>query len=184
MLKKVEKKSLIRVHVVGSSGSGKTTFSKILASKLNIPRIELDQIFWGPNWKQSSDEIFFERVQKAVSLEAWVLDGNYTRTMHITRKKVTAIVWLDYSYSRILVQAICRSFTNIINGKEIWPNTGNKETLRLTFFSKESILLWTITNLGKIKRKYEFLSTDPAHKHISFYRLRSPKEANNFLNGI
>ena len=34
-----------RINVVGTSGSGKSTFSKKLASKLNCPYIELDQIF-------------------------------------------------------------------------------------------------------------------------------------------
>ncbi|MEO8664864.1 MAG: adenylate kinase [Ignavibacteria bacterium] len=182
-IKTIEKNSLVRVNVVGSSGSGKTTFSKTLASKLNIPRIEMDEIFWDPDWQQPPDEVFFERVEKALSSESWVLDGNYTRTTHIKWKKVTAVVWLDYSYVRILFQTISRSFTNILTGREIWPNSGNKETLR-AFFSKKSILLWTITNLGKIKKKYEFFITAPGYKQISFYRFRSPKEAKNFLNDI
>ncbi len=40
----------MKLNVVGTSGSGKSTFSKALAEKLAIEHIEMDQIFWGPNW--------------------------------------------------------------------------------------------------------------------------------------
>jgi adenylate kinase family enzyme len=183
-MQRIEKNSLKRVNVVGSSGCGKTTFSKLLASKLNVPQIELDELYWGPNWKPVPDEILFEHLEKALSQENWVLDGNYSRTAPIKWKKVTAVVWLDYSYSRILFQVTRRSLTNIISGRELWQSNRNKETFSMTFLHKDSILLWTLTNLGKIKKQYEIYSTDPGFRHILFYRLRSPGEAQNFLNSI
>jgi adenylate kinase family enzyme len=183
-MQRIEKNSLIRINVVGTSGSGKTTFSKMLASRLNFPRIEMDQVFWGPNWHQTPDDIFFKKVEEALSNENWVLDGNYTRTTPVKWQKVTAVIWLDYSYPRILYQAFRRSVKYILTGKEIWPNTGNIQTVRMTFFSKDSILLWTITHLRQVKRKYELLSKDTRFSHIYFYRLKSPKEAQEFLNGI
>ena len=58
---------LKRINVVGTSGSGKSTFSKNIARKLNAPYIQLDELFWNPNWKESSDEDFFPKVEKALS---------------------------------------------------------------------------------------------------------------------
>ena len=45
-----------RINIVGTSGSGKTTFAKSLAQILTYEYIEMDQLFWGPNWNCPSDE--------------------------------------------------------------------------------------------------------------------------------
>ena len=73
----------MRINVLGTSGSGKSTFSKKLADKLNVPYVQLDELFWKPNWTESSDEELFPKLEKAVSSDEWVLDGNYTRTIPI-----------------------------------------------------------------------------------------------------
>ena len=51
----------MRINVIGTSGSGKSTFSKRIANKLNIPYIELDALFWNANWIESTDEEFFPK---------------------------------------------------------------------------------------------------------------------------
>ncbi|MDW1988695.1 AAA family ATPase, partial [Vibrio sp. 811] len=35
-----------RINVIGSSGSGKSTFAKALAQKLDVTHIEMDKLFW------------------------------------------------------------------------------------------------------------------------------------------
>jgi adenylate kinase family enzyme len=39
-----------RINVIGTTGSGKTTFSKELSTALGIPYVQLDELFWKPNW--------------------------------------------------------------------------------------------------------------------------------------
>ena len=46
----------MRINVIGTSGSGKSSFSKRLAEKLDVPYIELDALHWKPNWTESTDE--------------------------------------------------------------------------------------------------------------------------------
>tara|TARA_B100000029_G_scaffold512514_1_gene609361 strand:+ start:9644 stop:9868 length:225 start_codon:yes stop_codon:yes gene_type:complete len=70
----------MRINVLGTSGSGKSTFSKNLAEQLNIPYVQLDELFWKPNWTESSDEEFFPKIEDALSPDEWVLDGNYIRS--------------------------------------------------------------------------------------------------------
>lgn len=92
-----------RINVVGSSGSGKSTFSKQLAMKLGVTYIEMDRLFWLPDWKELDDEAFFDKVVDVTQQEAWVLDGNYSRTQPYKWQRVDTIIWLDYSRSITLI---------------------------------------------------------------------------------
>ena len=92
--------SYININVVGTSASGKSTFSKALAAKLNVQYIEMDQLFWKPNWKESNNSEFLSKLKAAISNDGWVLDGNYSRTSSLKWAKVNTIVWIDYSLSR------------------------------------------------------------------------------------
>lgn len=175
---------LARVNVVGSSGSGKSTFSKLLAQRLGHPRIEMDQLFWEPNWKEPTDDVFFKKLETALDLPNWVLDGNYSRTLHIKWKKVTAVVWLDYSFPRVLFQALNRAIWRAIHGKELWPGTGNRDSFGRIFFSRGSIILWTLKMFPKMRRRYQVAMSDPTLAHIQFIRLKSHREAKKFLDSI
>ncbi len=48
-----------KINVIGTSGAGKSTFSKKLAQALNYPYIEMDKVFWESNWKWPTDEKLF-----------------------------------------------------------------------------------------------------------------------------
>jgi hypothetical protein len=49
---------------------------------LGFEHIELDSIFWGPNWYWPTDEEFFTNLRQALNnKDSWILDGNYTRTI-------------------------------------------------------------------------------------------------------
>ena len=67
-----------RIVVIGSSCSGKSTFSQQLANKMEVEYIELDQLHWLPDWQQRPREEFKALVSKAVSSDSWVVDGNYS----------------------------------------------------------------------------------------------------------
>ena len=172
---------LARVNVVGTSGSGKSTFSKRLASKLELPSIEMDALFWNPRWSESPDEVFFARLRSALAEQRWVLDGNYDRTLPIKWQNVTAVIWLDYSLPRTLLQGIKRALFRAWTKTELWPGTGNRESFRGTFFSKKSVLLWSVRSHGRLRRRYGERIKDPAFSKIAFFRLQSPAEARDFL---
>ncbi len=175
---------LARINVVGTSGSGKSTFSKRLASELELPLIEMDALFWNPQWSESTDELFFARLRAALAHPRWVLDGNYDRTLPIKWQEVTAVIWLDYSLPRTLLQGVKRALFRAWTKEELWPGTGNRESFRASFFSKKSVLLWSHRSHGKLRKRYGERLTDPAYAQIAFYRFRSPAEAEGFLRQI
>jgi adenylate kinase family enzyme len=176
--------TLLRINVVGTSGAGKTTFAKSLATKLGHPVIEMDQLFWLPNWTQLSDELFFKKLSNALEVKNWVLDGNYDRTLPIKWKDVTTVVWIDYSLARTIRQAIMRALTRAVHQKEMWPGTGNRESFRKAFFSRESIIMWTLKTFSRNRQRYEQRLVDPKFSHVNFIRLRNPQEAQRFLNSL
>lgn len=52
-----------RINVIGSSGSGKSTFAKALAQKLDVTHIEMDKLFWKAGWQESTDHEFFSNLK-------------------------------------------------------------------------------------------------------------------------
>jgi hypothetical protein len=102
----------VRIAVVGTSGSGKTTMAKLLAAELAAPHIELDALHWEAGWQaltQTNPDEFVRRVASAIAAEAWVLDGNYRVVRALTWGRATHLVWLDYDLSLIIYRVIRRS---------------------------------------------------------------------------
>ena len=165
----------MKINVIGTSGSGKSTLSRQISKSLNIPHIEMDRLFWKPNWKESNDEEFLEKVEKAVSEQSWVLDGNYSTTNEIKLRTVDIVIWIDFSFSKTLYQAIKRAVTRILTRVELWPDTGNRESLRM-LFSKDSIILRTINEYAKNKKKFQSMMNAKKYSHIQFIRAQSLNE--------
>ena len=173
--------NLSRINVVGTSGTGKSTFAKKLSKTLNTNYIEMDAIFWKSNWTESSDQEFGKKLEVALAPKSWVLDGNYNRMVPVKWKYTQTVIWIDYSFKRVLFQAFKRAIYRSLTKKELWPGTNNRESFRQSFLSKQSILLWTLKTYKTNKIRYEKMMSDPQFAHIQFIRLKNPKEVNLFL---
>ena len=173
------------INIVGTTASGKTTFSRQLGQKLDLSHIEMDDLFWLDNWQEPTDEVFFEKLKNKMDNTAsgWVLDGNYTRTMSLKLVKIDTIVWLDYSLSRNFFHLTKRSLFNLMSQRKLWKNSNNRESLKL-LFSKQSIFVWLIQQYPRNKRKYQMMMHDSQYQHIQFIRLTSPKQSVEFLEKI
>jgi adenylate kinase family enzyme len=173
----------LRINVIGTSGSGKTTFGRELASALQIPFIELDAIFWGPDWSEPDDSELFPKLSAALSGDNWVLDGNYSRTLDIKWERVDSVIWLDFSFPRTVAQAIKRAVSRIITQEELWTGTGNRESLQ-KLFSRDSIVLWTIQTYATRRKRIQGYITSGQYRSIIFHRIKSPKQAKIFLQSV
>ena len=173
----------MKINIIGCSGSGKSTLGRALASLYSVPYIEMDALYWQKNWQPSTDEQLTEKLIHVLdsAADGWVLDGNYTRTQPIKWQDIDMVVWLDYSFSRTLYQSISRTFSRLINQKELWPNTGNVESWKKAFFSRDSIILWVLKTYHSGKARRIISMVDEQYQHIRFIRLTSPKETATFL---
>ena len=169
----------MRFIVVGTSGSGKSTFAMALAKRLQARRIELDALHWLPNWVERDASEFRSLVAKATEGERWVVDGNYSVARDVLWPKATDIVWLNFSRTTVFSRIFIRTLRRCLTKEKLWA--GNTESLRKAFFSRKSILLWTLSTYGKNKKKYARLREDAAFAHLRWHELRSNKDAERLL---
>jgi dephospho-CoA kinase len=172
-----------RVSVVGSTGTGKTTFARDLASVLDVPHIELDAIVWQPRWTLLPVDEFRARVAERVAAAGWVVDGNYggAGVRDIVWANADTIVWLDFSLPVIYRRLWARTIARIRDQRELWPGTGNRETIRGAFFSTESLFVWILRTYWRRRREYPALLDLPQYAHAERLRFRDPAEADRWL---
>ena len=53
-----------KILVIGSGGSGKSTFSRRLGEKLGLPVVHLDQLYWRPGWVETPKVEWVEIVRR------------------------------------------------------------------------------------------------------------------------
>ena len=170
-----------RVSVVGDSCSGKTTFSRSLAQLLGVPFVELDALNWRANWTMTDVASFQESTRDATSGDGWVVDGNYggRGARDIVWPRADTVVWLDLPLLLTLRRMWARTNDRIRRGERLWG--GNQETIRNTFFSRDSLFVWAVTTHRRRRRGYEALMRRPENAHLTFHRLRSPQQVDAFL---
>lgn len=133
------------VAIYGPSGAGKSTLARALGSRLGLPVLELDDVFHpGPRWQ----EIDVEEARAGVlgflaeHADGWVIDGNYAAVRDLVLPLADTAIWLDLPfrtvYPRLARRTIRRSFSH--NRQ----HECGRDSVRLTFFSRRSLLLWGV----------------------------------------
>ena len=171
-----------RVSVIGSSGSGKTTFAARLAARLGVPHIELDAINWGPDWSPMDPQSFRARVIDATGGDGWVCDGNYSDVRLIVLDRADTVVWLDLPLRTCLMRMLSRSARRVQGGEELW--NGNRERWREVFVGRQALFWWLITQHRRKRRDYEARFASAANAHLRVHRFRTSGEAEAWLAGL
>jgi adenylate kinase family enzyme len=85
-----------RIIVVGSQGSGKTSFALKLGRKLGLPVVHLDVLYWRPGWKPSDKASFRSRVAGAIAGDGWIIDGSFSGlAFDLTLARADTLVVID-----------------------------------------------------------------------------------------
>jgi adenylate kinase family enzyme len=98
-----------RIVILGCSGTGKSTLAQELGTRLDLPVIHLDSLFWKPGWVESERPAFRDRVALVAEQERWVMDGNYGVTFPARLPRADLIVLMQRSRLTCLSRAIGRS---------------------------------------------------------------------------
>ena len=100
-----------RVLVIGSSGAGKSTFSRRLADITGLPLIHLDRFFWKPGWVETDKAEWSNTVARSLEGERWIIDGNYGGTMEMRLAACDTAIFLDLPRSICTCRVIKRVLT-------------------------------------------------------------------------
>lgn len=173
------KPEIARVVVIGTSCVGKTAFAKSLARVLGFPHIELDALYWQPNWVPRSPDEFHALVEQVLSQEHWVTDGNYGSVRDIVWSRAMTVIWLDHAFPLVFWRALSRTLRRIATREELFSS--NRESLRMAFFSRDSILWWVLTTFRRRRKQYRRLFDTATFPHLGYVKFRKSFEAQNFL---
>ena len=97
-----------KIIVIGCPGSGKTTFSEKLRDKIGLPLFYLDAIWHKPDRTHISRDDFDARLGDLLSLDSWIIDGNYSRTLERRLAACDTVFFFDLPTEVCLEGAVAR----------------------------------------------------------------------------
>lgn len=160
-----------KIIVIGCPGSGKSYFSKKLKDILNYPIYHLDLIWNKPDKSTISREEFDSILNKIFLEDAWIMDGNYQRTLEMRINACDTIILLDFDLEVSLEGATSRV------GQQRDDMPWQEETLNEEF--KNKILSFRDEKLPEI---YKLLDKYKEEKEIIIFKNR--EESNKFLESF
>jgi glyoxylase-like metal-dependent hydrolase (beta-lactamase superfamily II) len=152
-----------------------------LGEKLGLPVLELDAVFHAhPNWVDLSAEEFREQVAAYLASHpaGWVIDGNYAHVRDLVLAKAETAIWLKLPFRTVYRRLAWRTVTRSITGGELW--NGNKESMKQTFLTKDSMLVWGVVAWSRHHRQVHKSLVDGQHA-AQLYRLRTPGQVRYLL---
>ena len=171
-----------RIVILGTTGSGKTTLAQRLSHVLQIPAVELDAFRHGPNWTETPDQVFRQRVADSLNRESWIVDGNYSVARDLIWPRATTLIWLDYSFPLVFWRLFRRTMTRGIMRTRLWND--NREDLWRHFLTKDSLFLWALQTHWSRRKSLAADVSSPEYTHINVLRFRSARETQQWFERI
>ena len=173
-----------RIVVVGRTGSGKTTFARELAAALRVPHVELDSLYFGPQFSTAPVAVLRERTSAAIASERWVTDGNKRAVRDLVWPRADTIIWLDYSLGVSLWRLGKRARRRTSELKAEAARTGQRGRLPRQLLAAATGVLTALRSHAGQRREFTRLFAEPANAHLAVVRLRSPRAARAWLSRI
>ena len=172
-----------RIVVYGPTGSGKTAVASRIARYVGVPHIELDAVFWLPQWTEKPVEEFRADVSTLLSnhTDGWVFDGNYSRVRDLILPLADTVVWLRpplrVAFWRLLKRTVVRNWKQ----EPLWGT--NRESWRGAFLSRDSLLLYQMTHWRRTQERIGRALKEIPHQ-VSVLELRSVPQIEAFLASL
>lgn len=153
-----------RILVMGSSGSGKSTFAQRLSAITGIPVISLDALFWKPGWIESDRAKFRARVAEVLRQPRWIVDGNYIAAEGELRRSASdTVIWFDLPRATCMLGILTRIAASYGRVRPEMAE-GCPEKIDLEFFR----YVWTYRREQRPKLLAFFEGLQPDQTFITF----------------
>jgi energy-coupling factor transporter ATP-binding protein EcfA2 len=170
-----------RIVVVGRTGSGKTTLARELAAALQVPHVELDSLYFGPQFSTVPPALLRERTSAAIAGDRWVTDGNKRAVRDLVWPRADTIVWLDYPLGVSLWRLGRRARRRTSELRAEAARTGRRAGLPGQMMAAAKGVLTALRSHAGQRREFTRLFAEPANEHLAVVRLRSPRAARDWL---
>ena len=167
-----------RVVVFGTTGSGKSWLAERLAARHGLRLIELDRLYWGRDWQPAPLELFRHRVEREIRDGDWIVVGIYGQVRDLTWRAADTLVWFDLPFALVMWRLLRRTIRRSLTREDLW-GTGNRESLRNAFLSRDSILLWAIKTHRRNRRRFA-VECQSLGKDKKVVRLQDPRAVERF----
>jgi len=162
--------------LLGPGGAGKTTLARELSDALGLPVVYLDRHYWEPGWVEPSHAEWDRKVAKLAGGEEWIMDGNYSRNLHLRIPRAEAAILLDPSVIQCLWGVFQRGWFRRGEARPDLPDGCDEQMPSLEF------LHWVATYKRRSRPKVvQMLRAAP---HVRFFHLRSRKQAMAFVSEV
>lgn len=165
-----------KILIIGSGGAGKSTLARRLGEALGREVIHLDKLHWLPNWTSPPKDEWRKIVERELTKDEWIMDGNFGGTMELRLAACDTVIFLDFPRAICVYRALKRVFT-YYNKTRPDMGEGCNEKLDFEFLS----WVWNFPKTTKpaIEERLKRLG---GGKNV--IRLRAPREVENFLMNL
>jgi len=170
-----------RILILGRTGSGKTTLARELAAAIGVPHVELDALYFGPDFSTAPLPVLRDRTSAAIAGDHWVTDGNKSAVRDLVWPQADTVIWLDYSLAvslwRLGKRALWR--TSVLKAQAADKN--GKAGLPRQFLSAAKGVLTALRSHKGQRREYPRMFAEQENQHLAVVRLRSPRATRRWL---
>jgi adenylate kinase family enzyme len=170
-----------RILVLGRTGSGKTTLARELAAAIGVPHVELDALYFGPDFSTVPLSVLRERTSAAIAGDRWVTDGNKSAVRDLVWPRADTVIWLDYPFVVCLWRLGKRALWRTSVLKAQAAETGGKARLPRQFLSAAKGVLTALRSHKGQRREYPEMFARQENQHFTVVRLRSPRATRRWL---
>ena len=173
-----------RILILGRTGSGKTTLARELAAGLGVPHVELDSLYFGPDFSTAPLELLRERTTAAIAGERWVTDGNKRVVRDLVWPRADTVVWLDYGVHVSLWRLAKRARARTSSLSAQAAESGRRSGLPKQMLAAARGVLKALRSHRGQRREYPRLFAQPANQHLAVARLRSPAATREWVTRV
>lgn len=169
-------RSVRRIAIIGSGGSGKSVLARHLGDRLGLPVIHLDHYFWRPGWVETPLPEWRDRQAQLLATDKWIVDGNHQPTMDVRLRRADTVILVDEPRRVCLWRAVRRSIA--YRGR---PRPDRAEGCHERLDRKFLRFIWTYPTVGLPAA----LASIAEHaSDAELIRLRGRRAVRTFVEGL
>jgi hypothetical protein len=173
-----------RILILGRTGSGKTTLARQLARALDVPHVELDALYFGPDFSTAPLSVLRDRTRAAIAGDRWVTDGNKSAVRDLVWPRADTIIWLDYplavSLWRLGKRALWRTSVLTAQATEKAGPSG----LSTQLLSAAKGVVTALRSHRGQRHEYPRMFARQENQHLAVVRLQSPRATRRWLSRV